>query len=188
MKIRRTSDSSISFELCKQDLSALKISREEIDFCDDSARELLHSILKRLYPQSVCDLDKSTKIIVDSFKNQSDEVALKLTLLKDRGEGKKSIRVKSCALIFEFSNIDSLLDAAFSCNGKILLKKSSLYEKNNIFRLVLYPDADTRSCLILNEFCTNIFSTEIELFNTIENYSCICCEHALSSLCQRFVL
>lgn len=185
MKIRRTSDSRISFELCEQDLSALNIDKSSLNLFDKGTKDLLCTILKRIYPQSVCDLDDSAKIIVDSSKNQLGNCALKLTLLKN--EKHKSKSTCCCATIFEFENIDSLLDAAFSCNGEILLKKSSLYEKNGIYRLVIYPEGDSKACLILNEFCSNIFSSDMELFKTFEYFSCICSEHALSSLCLRFV-
>ena len=187
MKIRRTSDSRIAFELCRQDLSALKIDTESLNLCDENAKDLLQSILKRIYPQSVCDISDSTRIIVDSSKDKSDDCALKLTLLKNESNRRNRIKCNCCALIFEFESIDSLMDAAFSCNGEILLKKSSLYEKGGIYRLVIYPEGNNKSCFILNEFCSNIFSSDGEFFKTLEYFSCICPEHALSSLCLRVV-
>ena len=185
MKIRRTSDSRISFELLNEDLSALNVRTDLINPENEKTKELLYSIIKKVYPKSIYDLDSGSKIIMDSSVNNKADGKLNLTLLKESKISKSRLRLSS--LIFEFNSIDSLLDAAFSSNGEILLKKSSLYEKDGIYRLIVFPEGDEKVCLILNEYCDKILSGDISYFYTLEHFKLICKDYALSSLCLRYI-
>jgi hypothetical protein len=152
MRIEALSRKKIIVELAADDLTALDISYEALDYSSIETRRVIWLILDRVRETTGCDIDPSGQLVIDAMPAPAGGCILFFTLKNGAGifaEGAEPARVlrkqDQLTIAFEFPGIDPLLDCAqsylrnFSADKSALVADSALYEKNGLYRLLLCP-------------------------------------------------
>lgn len=153
MKCRLLKENGIEIELSRDELHALDITYDKLDYANVETRRVLWTVLDEARAQLGSELDLSGKMLIEAKSDGDGGCVLDFTLLpyeKTKSAG-RLIKRDSSVLQFESDNINDVLDVA-NCIGNAA--KMSLYENNGKYRILCKTEnADSeRIYAMLTEF------------------------------------
>ncbi|MDR1734969.1 MAG: adaptor protein MecA [Oscillospiraceae bacterium] len=153
MRIEAISRRKIIVELGEEDLSALDITYDDLDYSSIETRRVIWVILDRVRETTGCDIDPSGQLLIDAMPSPAGGCILFFTLRGGCSEpftaGELPERIlrkqDQLTIAFDFTGIDALLDCAnayaesFKEDSVRLCGDSELYRKKTKYRLLLIP-------------------------------------------------
>ena len=155
MRIEAITKRKIVVELSAEDLDALDITYDALDYASVETRRVIWVILDRVRESTGCDIDPSGQLLIDAMPRPAGGCILFFTIRGgcDEPFGACDLRAlrkqAQLAAAFEFAGVDALLDcaAAYSriqadASGR-LVSSCELYAgaggSANRYRLLVYP-------------------------------------------------
>ena len=155
MRIEAITRRKIIVELSAEDLAALDMTYDALDYASIETRRVIWIILDRVRETTGCDIDPSGQLLIDAIPRPSGGCILFFTLRGSCAEPfnpsaapppERMLRKQDQLLaVFEFPCVDALLDCAVSY-AKVcaeehnrLVAASEVYTKSEKYRLLLCP-------------------------------------------------
>lgn len=171
MKIFCTSEEVMLIEFTKDELEACHLTYEKLDKSPRESKNAICKIITETQKLSGESIKISEKTKVDILPDGEGGC---LIVLNSKNEKEKFEKLK----IYESSSLDPIFDFAKHIGKESV--KSSLFKKDNIFRLVLSaPKAVHLKC---REFLDLAAQGEKDSRKTSESYECLIAENALKIL------
>ncbi|MDR2525597.1 MAG: adaptor protein MecA [Oscillospiraceae bacterium] len=153
MRIEAITRRKVIVELSAEDLAALDITYDALDYASIETRRVIWIILDRVRETTGCDIDPSGQLLIDAMPRPTGGCILFFTLRGGCAEPfssgmppERTLRKQEeLELVFEFPGVDALLDCAGSyaqtcvAAHRRLIAASALYAKKEKYRLLLYP-------------------------------------------------
>ena len=185
MKIEAHEENQIIIELNAEDMSALNITYEEMDYSNIETRRVVWTLLDKAGHVLNRDIDPSGKMIIEAVPSRSGGCILKFTLCHSETSEKircVHIHKEGYQTVYEFSSLDDIMDAAV-CSTKVLRGESEVYEKSGKYRLIFRCESgETKCSALLCEFGREIGSGDLIAARTREHWRCIIKSNALQKL------
>ena len=146
MQISSPAENRIIVELSKQDLLELDITYEEMDYSSIETRRVIWTVLDAAGKYLGKELDPSRRMLIEAIPQADAGCILCFTLLDAAVKTRRSTLVKQAAnLICDFESLDGLYKAAEECTRNSSCARSSLYESNGRYRLIISSPFDLNS-------------------------------------------
>lgn len=171
------------------ELDALGITFEELDYSNAETRRVLWLLLDEIRKCAAVDINFSGKLLIEVMKESRNRVRISFTSLSAGERNPKSVKqlVKSeCApILSEFSDFETLLKAVCSLKN---VTDSALYEKNGVFRLELSCEKNDKAKMlpVLYEFSDFVKESVFETAVCREMWNCILPSDAVCTLRRSF--
>ncbi|MBQ2904618.1 MAG: adaptor protein MecA [Clostridia bacterium] len=156
MKINSPAEDRIVVDLTKQDMLELDITYEDMDYSTIETRRVIWTVLGEAGKALGREFDPSRRMIIEASPKSEGGCTLCFTILdgrKNRFPQKHTLRKQEDNLICDFDNLDGLFRAAAEAAAPGENIRSSLFELNGTYRLILGYSSETLRN-ILSEFCT----------------------------------
>ncbi|MDR2646565.1 MAG: adaptor protein MecA [Oscillospiraceae bacterium] len=154
MRIEALGKRKIVVELNAEDLTALDITYDALDYASIETRRVIWVILDRVRESTGCDIDPSGQLLIDAIPRPTGGCILFFTMrggcgepFRSGGQAERLLRKQEqLTLVFEFANLNALLDCA-NCyarsfgrnNDHALIHTSTLYQQKQKYRLLVCP-------------------------------------------------
>ena len=146
--------------LSSTELESYGITYEEIDYGNIETRRLLWTLRGEIHKRFGYTIPLAGKILIEVMKEQGNDIRICFSSVPERPADGHSVKqlVKSSSgpVIAEFSDLEDMLFASSLLDGNI---KSSLFEKNGRYRILLSPAEDKKDEVI---FCLCEFAEVCE--------------------------
>ncbi|MDR1927775.1 MAG: adaptor protein MecA [Oscillospiraceae bacterium] len=153
MRIEAITRRKIIVELSAEDLSALDITYDALDYASVETRRVIWVILDRVRETTGCDVDPSGQMLIDAMPRPTGGCILFFTLhggcaepFSSGAPPRRTLRKREqLAAAYEFPALDALLDCAgayarsFPDEAEQLIAQSELYRSGGKYRLLLCP-------------------------------------------------
>ena len=159
----------IKVELNNNDIEELQIDIDKIDCSNYSTRLLLRAIFKAATERIGLDLS-SKRLLIEAYPNLHGGGILYFTPLKSDEVKRLHAVKKEQFCILDFSDGTALLNAIETLRPctSLLNEKSSIYDIDGIFRLIINYDNDSREYIER----AKEFSDEVYCDKAIKKYTC----------------
>lgn len=140
MRIEAITRRKIVVELSPEDMNTLDITYEALDYASLETRRVIWVILDRVRESTGCDIDPSGQLLIDAMPRPTGGCILFFTLHSACAEpfdvcSARVLRKQEQLLaVFEFSDLDALLDCAFAYNRGLNNKDAQLFTSVQLFR------------------------------------------------------
>ena len=146
--------------LSSTELESYGITYEEIDYGNIETRRLLWTLRGEVQKRFGYTIPLAGKILIEVIKEQGNDIRICFSCVPEKsGDGnsvKQLVKSSSGPVIAEFSDLEDMLFASSLLDGNI---KSSLFEKNGRYRILLSPAEDKKDEVI---FCLCEFAEVCE--------------------------
>lgn len=189
MELLRINDRKLKVMLSKEDLSALSLTAETIDYDNTETRRAFWSILDEAKHKTGFDAAKD-KIYVQVYPSHSGGCEMYVTRLSAPGDGSPIAFSKEPLfaekMLFRFDSLDNMLSACAVLAERGFASPSSAYAETNCYYLAVGEDSRfalpagsrTLSCAdLVLEFGVKIDKAAEGWL--CEHGECICPEHAV---------
>lgn len=151
MRIEAITRRKIVVELSAEDLDALDITYNALDYASAETRRVIWVILDRVRETTGCDIDPSGQLLIDAMPRPTGGCILFFTLRGAEPFGPAVApeqvlrKQEQLTAVFEFPDINALLDCSRACAGGLrgeserLFTRSELYTLGERFRLLACP-------------------------------------------------
>lgn len=191
MKIEAVTDDKIVIDLTPQDMDALDITYDEMDYSNIETRRVIWTLLDRAGKFLGRDIDPSGKMMIEAMPKLSGGCVIYFTIMCEREPEpgitvRPVLRKEELLVTYEFDNADDLL-AAVPAMKKISADtyESELYENNGKYRLLIKSSGTLRSIKnSLCEFAVLHSEGECGAEMTREHWKEIVKDEALQKICR----
>ena len=147
MHIIFDSPKQFKIELDRDDLSALDITYQQMDYNDSHTREVLQGLLKRIGVPGGFD-GETGRVLIEVFPRANDGCTVQFTSLETAPSAIRMKKAKGETLVFEFDGVDELIDGV-RVLGEIRSEDqgdfdAEFYEIEGVYRAVVYVGRDER--------------------------------------------
>lgn len=182
MQCRMLSENGIEVVLSREELQALDITYENLDYANTETRRVLWTVLDEAGNTLGCEIDLSGRMLIEARPDGDGGCILDFTLYpqtKTKAKQPQSVKEKQ-VLLFETDSADALLGAVCAIQADV---RADLYLQNGIFRLLLHakPDREPSVTAVFSEFGTLRRVSEKEAAAVAEYWPCVC-ENAVGLL------
>lgn len=140
MKIKTLGCNKFMAELSIDDMSEMDITYENMDYSNEHTKQVINSILDEVKILLGKDIDPTENMLIEATPKIDGGCILLFTIATQK---KKSLPVLKSGntygkgyLVYEFININHLLDLIPYIGKKNLPAYSTVFEKNNRYRIV----------------------------------------------------
>lgn len=193
MRIDAPEENQIIIELSAEDMSALNITYEEMDYSNIETRRVVWTLLDKAGHVLNRDIDPSGKMIIEAVPSRSGGCVMKFTLCHNESHERfrcihPVIHKEGNLTVYEFSSLDNIMDAAAACSQEMIQGTSEVYEQKGKYRLIFRSKTgDSRCGMTLCEFGREIGSGDIVAARTREHWRCIVESNALQKLGNKHI-
>lgn len=175
MKCRLLHENGIEIKLSREELHALDITYERLDYANIETRRVLWTVLDEARAQLGREIDLSSKMLIEAQSDGDGGCILDFTLLPDVGGRCKGKLVKreNLPLQLETDSADAVLDAAIALGGLAVL---SLYTDGKSYRAVCESDSAQAEKIfaVLTEFGSVGYCSRVSLAFVKEHWQLLC--------------
>ncbi len=188
MKINSPAEDKIIVDLSEQDLLGLNITYEDMDYSTIETRRVIWTVLDEAGKALGREFDPSRRMIIEASPKRGGGCTLSFTILdgKKYGTQKQFLKKQEKNILCEFENADMLMEAAECIANLNLSIKSSLYEKDGKYRLLINSNEDIlkikQSCY---EFGTSESCSELVCSFTKEHWNELVRKNAIEKIISR---
>lgn len=154
MKINSPAEDKIIVDLTKQDMLELDITYEAMDYSTIETRRVIWTVLGEAGKFLGRELDPSRRMIIEASQKPEGGCTLCFTILDERKKSvsqKHTLKKQSEGIVCDFEKLDDLFRAAEEITRSGNAVKSTLFELDGVYRLILSSSTD-RLRAILPEF------------------------------------
>ena len=174
MHIIFDSPKQFKIELDRDDLSALNITYQQMDYNDGHTREVLQGLLKRIGLPGGFD-GESGRVLIEVFPRANDGCMVQFTSLE--ATHSSAIRMKKAkgeTAVFEFDGINELIDGMRAVkelfSGTEDSHEIEIYELMEKYRAIIFIDREERRLThILGEFARRLKKPTLAAAYTVEH-------------------
>ncbi len=175
MQCRMLSENGIEVVLSRDEMQALDITYENLDYANTETRRVLWTVLDEAGSTLGCNIDLTGRMLIEVRPDGDGGCILDFTLYphtKPRAKRQKSVHA-DVVLLFETDSADALLQAV--CASKTDCR-ADLYLYDGVFRLLLYPATEQypRLTAVFSEFGTLCEPNPNEVAAISEYWPCVC--------------
>lgn len=175
MQCRMLSENGIEVKLSRDEMQALDITYENLDYANTETRRVLWTVLDEAGSTLGCSIDLSGRMLIEARPDGDGGCILDFTLYphaKTKLKRQKFTK-NDTALLFETDSADALLAAVCAIRTDVY---ADLYLQDGVFCLLIYPNAEQRLFLtaVLSEFGTLYAPSEYEAAAIGEYRPCVC--------------
>ncbi len=156
MKIESPNENKIIVELTDGDMEELDITYEEMDYSNIETRRVIWTILDRVRKFLGKDIDPSGKMLIETLPKDTGGCFIFFTVCNNITKGLVLSNKKEDCLVYEFENLDNVIDLMSRLKNKCGLNvNAELYSNNRKFRIIV-NSADniiTRNMREYGQFC-----------------------------------
>ena len=174
MHIIFDSPKQFKIELDRDDLSALDITYQQMDYNDGHTREVLQGLLKRIgLPGGFHG--ESGRVLIEVFPRANDGCTVQFTSLEAApSTAIRMKKVKGETAVFEFDGINELIDglraAKEAFSGTEMPREIEIYELMEKYRAIIFIDREERRLPhILGEFARRLKKPTLAAAYTVEH-------------------
>lgn len=182
MKCRMLSENGIEVELSCEEMQALDITYDALDYANTETRRVLWTVLDEAGTVLGRNIDLSGRMLIEARPDGSGGCILDFTLYPQKKESaqRKKVRKQAQALIFETDDADILLGAVRVLDTQV---QGDLYLHDGVFRLLLFPGLSQQMYLtaVLTEFGSVTQADDAVVAATQEFWPLVC-ENAVTLL------
>ena len=187
MKIEAPAENRIIIELSAEDMSALNIPYEEMDYSNIETRRVVWTLLDKAGHVLNRDIDPSGRMVIEAVPASCGGCVLKFTLYHSDTEyahcTRATVHRDNSLFVCEFSSLDDIMDAAVSLPGELTFGSSEIYELDGKYRLLFRPLCNGARCrLLLSEFGHELPNASLSAADTREHWRCVIKSDALAKL------
>lgn len=188
MKINSPAEDKIIVDLSEQDLLGLNITYEDMDYSTIETRRVIWTVLDEAGKALGREFDPSRRMIIEASPKRGGGCTLSFTILdsKKYGTHKQFLKKQEKNILCEFENADMLMKAAECIANLNLSMKSSLYEKDGRYRLLINSNEDIlkikQNCC---EFGTSESCSELVCSFTKEHWNELVRKNAIERIISR---
>lgn len=152
------------------------ITYEELDYKNAGTRCVLWKLLDAVKQKTGRSIGLSGKMLIEAIKEKQDSVRICFTALspheEDPGSIKQLVKSDIVPLSADFTDFEHMLLASSLLTD---VSESMLYENNGNYRLIIYPDTDSKSrnLNILSEYGEVREDGRCRLAESSEKHRCI---------------
>ena len=174
MHIIFDSPKQFKIELDRDDLSALDITYQQMDYNDSHTREVLQGLLKRIGLPGGFD-GESGRVLIEVFPRANDGCTVQFTSLEAApSTAIRMKKVKGETAVFEFDGINELIDglraAKEAFSGTEVPREIEIYELMEKYRAIIFIDREERRLPhILGEFARRLKKPTLAAAYTVEH-------------------
>ena len=184
MNITSPAEDKIIVDLTKQDMQELDITYEAMDYSTIETRRVIWTVLGEAGKHLGRELDPSRRMIIEASPKCEGGCTLTFTILDGRRKSvsqKHMLKKQSESIVCDFENLDDLFRAAEEIRRSGEDARSSLFELNKAYRLILSRSSD-RLNGILSEFCKIGSSNKMLTDFTNEHWNLLASDNAIEKL------
>lgn len=173
MKCRMRSKNGLEVTLSREEMTALDITYEKLDYANTETRRMLWTVLDEAGSVLGCSFDLSGKIRIEARPDGEGGCILDFTLQADPTVPVQKPKKPRTAVLFETDSADDLLAAVQHLSESI---NADLYMLDGTFRLLWHTDTRTlpRLSAVLTEFGTVQENCTVAAAQTAEYWSLVC--------------
>lgn len=155
MKCRLLKENGIEIKLSREELNALDITYDKLDYANIETRRVLWTVLDEARLQLGSAIDLSGKMLIEAQSDGAGGCILDFTLLpvgNERSRG-KLVKRDCCCLQLETNSVDAVLDAVQAMGENVTI---SLFADKEQYRLLCRTDTIPyeKAFAVLTEFGT----------------------------------
>ena len=148
MKICAPCENKIVVELSAEDMEALDITFDDMDYANIETRRVIWTLLDRARVELGRDIDPCARMLIEAQPEESGGCVLSFTELEEklphsRGGVRTVLSKDSRPVTVEFEDSDGLL-GFLKCAESFCLPRGEIYRDGNKFRVIFPQSADTR--------------------------------------------
>ena len=153
MKFKRISENKIQVIISKDDLDKKNVQKWDLMPNSQNAQELFQEMLEQAYDECGFEVDPETQLMVEAYPMTIDSLIVTLTkvskvdksyfqsfidedLFDDYDEFDEFVDIESNELIYEFKDLDDVIDLSGQIS-QLYFGKSDLYKFQNQYYLVI---------------------------------------------------
>ena len=190
MKIEMPESGKIKILLDMEDMKALDISFEEMDYSNIETRRVIWTLLDEARRELNADIDPSGRMLIEVAPSEGGGCIMYFTVLAPEPSARPRRLLMKKPLkpvVYEFDSVDSLLSIG---DGVKFLSadrpKSELYILGGKYRLIIYPsDPNGALTTVISEYGTCSGEGLIAAAYTREHWSLLSEGNALDNICCR---
>ena len=175
MQCRMLNENGIEVKLSRDEMQALDITYENLDYANTETRRVLWTVLDEAGSTLGCNIDLSGRMLIEARPDGNGGCILDFTLYPHAKMKLKRQKLTKAdtALLFETDDADALLAAVCAVNAEI---SADLYLHNGVFCLLMFPLEEQRFLLtaVFSEFGTLTHVGEYEAAAVGEYRQCVC--------------
>ncbi len=170
MNIHSTGKNRIIVELSKKDMLELDITYEEMDYSKIETRRVIWTILEKVRDSTGRDVDPTGNLLIEATADSQGGCILCFTVTEKRRFQPLRLTKTTDSVIYEFENMDALLDMMHTVGTQKFKNSNTLYENKSRYRLVLdkLPCADDKK--VIEEYASLVGADEMSLAYTAEHW------------------
>ncbi len=185
MKIDTTEKDLLEFRLDSRDMSDLDITFDRFDYSNAETKRVVWTLIDIARKQYAADFDLTGRLLVEVFPDRHDGCRLCITALPKHDRCVTIVAKQTFTPhIFEFSNVDDLIDMA-----KQIKKLPATYDDGELFRnedkyrlIVPIADGNSRLKAMLYEYGIFKGTDETALSYTREHWMPMITDKALKAI------
>lgn len=127
-------------ELSKEDMKALDITYEEMDYANIETRRVIRTVIDNIRRYAGRDIDPSCNLLIEAVANADGGCVLCFTVTENRRAPvpvQPVLTKNNSSVIYEFEDLNALLDMLKAVGRSRLPKENLLYRKQGRYRLVM---------------------------------------------------
>lgn len=141
MNIHLINKNKFIAELSQEDMDELDITYEEMDYSNIETRRVIWTVIDKIRETSGLDIDPSGNLLIEAVADSEGGCVLCFTI-PDRRRGLPSVKApvlkkNKGAVVFEFDNMDSLLDMMKNLNNKNFSGRCKIFRLNEKVRIIM---------------------------------------------------
>ncbi len=168
------SKNKIIAELSKEDMTELDITYEQMDYSNIETRRVIWTVLEKIREFSGRDIDPSCNLLIEAVASHDGGCVLCFTIPDSKKTiypSKPPVLTKNTSdIVFEFENINAMLDMLRSIGIKNLLPDGRIYKKDKRYRILLECAPSPESQRKMEEFGTFIGQNPVISAHTAEHW------------------
>lgn len=174
MNIHSTGKDNFIVELSKKDMQELDITYEEMDYSKIETRRVIWTIIEKARDNLGRDIDPSGNLIIEASADTSGGCVLSFTVtdLRQGARRRHPLRLTKTAecVVYEFDNIDNLLDIINHLKKQGMRKGGRIFSKGEKYRLIFDSLPGEKERRHLEEYATPIVKNDLVSAHTVEHW------------------
>lgn len=141
MTFHPISKNKIIAELSKDDMKDLDITYEQMDYSNIETRRVIWTVLEKIREVSGRDIDPSCNLLIEAVAGQDGGCVLCFTVPEKKrtiySANPPVLTKNTSGIVFEFENINSLLDMIKTVGRENLSSGNMIFKRNDRYRILL---------------------------------------------------
>ncbi|MBQ7595572.1 MAG: hypothetical protein IJU45_02780 [Clostridia bacterium] len=168
------SKNKIIAELSKDDMKELDITYDQMDYSNIETRRVIWTVLEKIREFSGRDIDPSCNLLIEAVASQDGGCVLCFTIPDNKrtlcSPMPPVLTKNTSGIVFEFENINTVLDMLKSIGKENLSPDSRIFKKDNRYRILFGCAPAPEHQRKIEEFGTFVGQNPVICAHTAEHW------------------